>query len=133
MQNIRGEEGFDWTDSMLEGLGAGLTASFLAKIHPELSHYLIREFLKAIPGISIVVILGLFVTFGAENILKGPAVLLTEGTQKLRRDGLLILIAIMHRNVGGLINSTLYPKQMMKNVKKFDKKRSTDHGLKYGI
>ena len=31
-QNVKGEEGFDRTDSMLEGLGAGWTASFLAKV-----------------------------------------------------------------------------------------------------
>ena len=32
-QKVKGEEGFDRTDSMLEGLGAGCTASFLAKIY----------------------------------------------------------------------------------------------------
>ena len=36
-QNVRGEEGFERTDSMLEGLGAGWTASFLAKVFPALS------------------------------------------------------------------------------------------------
>ena len=41
-QNVKGEEGFDRTDSMLEGLGAGWTASFLAKVYPSLSRYLIR-------------------------------------------------------------------------------------------
>ena len=30
---MRGEEGFDRTDSMLEGLGAGWTAYFLSKIY----------------------------------------------------------------------------------------------------
>ena len=33
-QKVKGEEGFDRTDSMLEGLGAGWTASLLAKIYP---------------------------------------------------------------------------------------------------
>ena len=33
-QKVRGEEGFDRTDSMLERLGAGRTVSFLAKIYP---------------------------------------------------------------------------------------------------
>ena len=33
-QNVKGEEGSDRTDSMLEGLGAGWTASFLAKALP---------------------------------------------------------------------------------------------------
>ena len=41
-QNVKGEEGFDRFDSMLEGLGAGWTASFLAKVYPSLSRYLIR-------------------------------------------------------------------------------------------
>ena len=36
-QNVKGKEGFDGTDSMLKGLGAGWTASFLAKIYPSLS------------------------------------------------------------------------------------------------
>ena len=47
-QNVKGEEGFDRTDSMLEGLGAGWTASFLANIYPSLSRYLIKEFLQAV-------------------------------------------------------------------------------------
>ena len=42
-QNVKGEEGFDRTDSMLEGLGAGWTASFLAKNYPSLSQYLIKK------------------------------------------------------------------------------------------
>ena len=33
-QNVKVEEGFDRTEGMLEGLGAGWTASFLAKITP---------------------------------------------------------------------------------------------------
>ena len=33
-QEVKGEEGFERTDSMLEGLGAGWTASFLAKVYP---------------------------------------------------------------------------------------------------
>ena len=63
-QNERGEEGFDRTDGMLEMLAAGWTASFLAKVYPALSPYLIREFLKAVNELSIVLILALFVTFG---------------------------------------------------------------------
>ena len=52
---------------MLEGLGAEWTASFLAKVYPALSRYLIREILKAVTELSIVVILALLVTFGAES------------------------------------------------------------------
>ena len=55
---------------MLEGLGAGWTVSFLAKVYPALSLYLIREFLKAVTELSIAVILSLFVTSGAERFEK---------------------------------------------------------------
>ena len=103
-QKVKGEEGFERTDRMLEGLGAGWTASFLAKVYPKLSRYLIKEFLQAVVEVSIVELLALFVTFGAENFVKGPVVLLTEGVQNLRLDGLLTLIAITHGNWGGLMN-----------------------------
>ena len=125
-QKVRGEEGFDRTDSMLEGLGAGCTASFLAKTYPTLSRYLIKEFLQAVVEVSIIELLALFVTFGAENFVKGPVVLLTEGIQNLRLDGLLTLIAITHGNLGGLMNLTRYPEQMREKVRKFDVKRATD-------
>ena len=65
-QNVKGEEGFDRTDIMLEGLGAGWSASFLANVYPSLSRLLIRELLQAVTEVSIVEILALFVTFGAE-------------------------------------------------------------------
>ena len=42
-QEVKGNEGFERTDSMLEGLGAGWTASFLAKVYPKVSHYLIKN------------------------------------------------------------------------------------------
>ena len=103
-EKVKGEEGFERTDSMLEGLGAGWTASFLAKVYPKLSRYLIKEFLQAVVEASIVELLALFMTFGAENFVKGPVVLLTEGVQNLRLDGLLTLIAITHGNLGGLMN-----------------------------
>ena len=127
---MKGEEGFDRIDSMLEGLGAGWNASFWAKIYPNFSRYLIKKFLQAVAEVSIVELLALFVTFGAENFVKGPVVLLTEGIQNLRLDGLLTLIAITHGNLGGLMNLTRYPEQMRENVRKFDVKRATDSGNK---
>ena len=111
---------------MLEGLGAGWSASFLVKGYPKLSRYLIKEFLQAVVKVSIVELLALFVTFGAENFVKGPVVLLTEGVQNLRLDGLLTLIAITHGNLGGLMNLTRYPEQMREDVRKFDLKKATD-------
>ena len=97
-QNVQGEEGFDKTDTMLEGLRAGWTASFLANVYPLLSRYLIGKFFKAVKKFSVVELLAIFLTFGAEKIVKGPVVLLTEGKQNLRLDGLLTLIAITHGN-----------------------------------
>ena len=76
--------------------------------------------------VSIVELLALFVTFGAESFVKGPLMLLTEGIQNLRLDGLLTLIAITHGNLGGLVKLTRYPEQMIGDVKKFDVKKATD-------
>ena len=124
-EKVKGEEGFERTDSMLEGLGAGWTASFSAEVYPKLSRYLIKEFLQAVVEVSIVELLALFVTFGAESFMKGPVILLTEGIQNLRLDGLLTLISITHGNLGGLMKLTRYPEQMVENVKKFDEKKAT--------
>ena len=67
-RKVRGDEGFDRTDSMLEGLGAGWTASFLAKIYPTLSRKLIKEFLQAVGEVSIVELLALFVTLEQKTL-----------------------------------------------------------------
>ena len=125
-QQVKGQEGLERTDSMLEGLGAGWTASFLAKVYPNVSHYLIKEFLQAVVEVSIVELLALFVTFGAESLVKGPAMLLTEGIQNLRLDGLLTLIAITHLNLGGLMKLTRCPEQMRQRVRNLDMKKSTE-------
>ena len=58
--------------------------------------------------------------------MRGLVILLTEGVQNLRLDGLLTLIAITHGNLGGLMNLTRYPEQMRENVRRFDVKRPTD-------
>ena len=68
-QNVKGEESFDRTESMLEGLGAGWTASFLIKVYPSFFRYLIRDFLQVFTELSTVEIIALFVTFGAENFV----------------------------------------------------------------
>ena len=60
----------------------------MAKIYPSLSRYLIKELLQVVVEVSIVELLALFVTFGADNFVKRPAKLLTEGVQVLRLDGL---------------------------------------------
>ena len=65
-------------------------------------------------------------TFGAESFVKAPAILLTEGVQNLRLDGLLTLIAITHGNLERLMKRTRYPEKMKENVRKFDVKKATD-------
>ena len=70
------------------------------------------------------------VTFGAENFLRGPAILLTEVVQNSRLDGPLTLVAITQGNLGGLMNLTCYPEQMRENVRRFDVKRPTDSWTK---
>ena len=125
-QEVKGQEGFERTDSMLEGLGAGWTASFWAKVYPKVSHYLIKEFLQAVVEVSIVELIALFVTFGAESFVKRPAILLTDGIQNLRLDGLLTLIAITHGNLGGIMRLTRCPEQMRERVRNLDMKKSTD-------
>ena len=125
-QEVKGQEGFERADSMLEGLGAGWTASFLSKVYPKVSHYLIKEFLQVVVEVSIVELIALFVTFGAESFVKGPAILLTDGIQNLRLDGLLTLIAITHGNLGGIMKLTRFPEQMRERVRNLDMKKSTD-------
>ena len=98
----------------------------LGESYPKLSWYSMKEFLQAVVEVSIVELLALFVTFGAETFVKGPVVLLTEGVQNLRLDGLLSLIAITHGNLGGLMKLTRYPEQMRENVREFDLKKATD-------
>ena len=51
--------------------------------------------------------------------------LLTEGIQNLRLDGLLALIAIKQGKLGELMTLTRYPEQMREKVKKFDIKKAT--------
>ena len=98
----------------------------MAKVYPKISHYLIKEFLKAVVEVSIVELIALFVTFGAESFVKGPTILLTDGIQNLRLDGLLTLIAITHGNLGGLMKLTRCPEQMKERVRNLDMKKSTD-------
>ena len=87
---------------------------------------MIKEILQAVVEVSIVELLALFLTFGAEIFVKGPVVLLTEGVRNLRLDGLLTLIAIAHGNLGGLMNLTRYPEQIRENLRRFDVKKATD-------
>ena len=72
-------------------------------------------------------------TFGAESFVKGPAMLLIEGIQNLRLDGLLTLIAITHGNLGGLMKFTRCPEQMRERVRNLDMKKSTDSPIRHTL
>ena len=98
----------------------------LGKSLPESLSLLDKGFLQAVVEVSIVELIALFGTFGAENFVKGPAMLLTEGIQNLRLDGLLTLIAITHGNLGGIMKLTRCPEQMRERVRSLDMKKSTD-------
>ena len=58
--------------------------------------------------------------------MKGSAILISEGVQNLRLDGILTLIAIAHGNLGGLMYLTRYPEQMREKLRKFDVRLSKD-------
>ena len=126
-QEVKGQEGFEWTDSMLEGLGAGWTASFLAKVYPKVSHYLIKEFLQAVVEVSIVELIALFVTFGAESFVKGPAMLLIEGIQNLRFRWTSDIDCDYPRKLGRTNEiDTLSRADERERVRNLDMKKSTD-------
>ena len=87
---------------------------------------------RAVVEVTIVELLALFVTLGAENFVRGPVILLTEGVQNWRLDRLRTLIAITHGNLGGLMNLTRYPEQMRESVRRFDVKRPMGSWTKKG-
>ena len=118
MENMQGRDGHVRTDNMLDRLGAGWTVFFLAKLYPELSRYIIKEFVRTTSNLSKVVILAIFVIFGTENFEKGPALLLTHGLQNLRLDGLLTLTAMIYGKLGGFIALTRYPEKLRESVTK---------------
>ena len=121
-QIVKEEEGFDRTDSMLEGLGAGWTKSFPPKSLP-LALSILDQ--KVPPSSHRVINRGNTSPVrdvGAENFVRGPVVLLTEGVENLRLDGILTLVAITHGNLGGLMNLTRYTERVRENLRRFDLK-----------
>ena len=81
----------------------GWTPSFLSTCYPRASRNLIASFVKDIRKLSIGLILALYVTFGHENFVKGPANLFTQALADLRLDGLLTLIAMTYGRLGDLL------------------------------
>ena len=85
---------YERSDAILGGMGVGWTPSFLSTCYPRASRNLIASFVRDIRKLSIGLVLALYVTFGHENFVKGPANLFTQALADLRLDGLLTLIAI---------------------------------------
>ena len=81
---------YERSDAILGAMGVGWTSSFLSTCYTRASRNLIASFRK----LSIGLVLALYVTFGHENFVKGPANLFTQALADLRLDGLLTLIAM---------------------------------------
>ena len=96
-------------DAILGGTGMGWTPSFLLTCYPWASRNLIARFVKGIRKLSIG--LALYVTFGHESFVKGPANLFTQALADLRLDGLLTLIAMTYR-YGDLFQLLRYSEQL---------------------
>ena len=91
----------------------GWTASLLSTCYPRASRNLIASFVKDIRKLSIGLVLALYVTFGHENFVKGPANLFTQALADLRLDGLLTLIAMTYGRLCDFFEPLRYPKQLL--------------------
>ena len=92
---------------------------------PEASRNLIANFVKAIRKLSIGLVLALYVTFGHENFVKGPANLFTQALANLRLDGLLTLIAMTSGRLGDLFELLRYPEQLQGASREFNAQLET--------
>ena len=104
---------YEQSDAILGGLGVGWMPSFLSTCYPRASRNLIASFVKDIRKLSIGLIIALYVTFGHENFVKGPASLFIQALADLRLDGLLTLIAMTYGRLGDLLVLLRYPEQLL--------------------
>ena len=106
--------------AILCGMGVGWTPSFLSTCYPRASRNLIASFVKDIRKLSIGLVLALYVTFGRENFVKGPANLFTQALADLRLHGLLALIAMIYGRLGDFFVLLRYPKQLQGASREFN-------------
>ena len=116
---------YERSDAVLSGMGVGWTPSFLSTCYPRASRNLIASFVKDIRKLSIGLILTLYVKFGHENFVKGPANLFTQALADLRLDGLLTLIAMTYGRLGDLLVLLRYPEQLQGTSRKFNAQLET--------
>ena len=116
---------YERSDAILGGMEVGWTPSFLSTCYPRASRNLIASFVKDIRKLSIGLILALYVTFGHENFVKGPANLFTQALADLRLDGLLTLIAMTYGRLGDLLVLLRYPEQLQGTSREFNAQLET--------
>ena len=116
---------YERSDAILGGMGVRWTPSFLSTCYPKASRNLIASFVKDIRKLSIGLVLALYVTFGHENFVKGPANLFTQALVDLRMDGLLTLIAMTYGRLGDLHVLLRYPEQLLGTSREFNAQLET--------
>ena len=116
---------YERSDAILGGMGVGWTPSFLSTCYPRASRNLIASFVRDIRKLSIGLVLALYVTFGHENFVKGPANLFTQAMADLRLDGLLTLIAMTYGRLGDLLVLLRYPEQLQGPSREFNSQLET--------
>ena len=80
---------YERSAAILGGMGVGWTPFFLSTCYPRASWNLVASFVKDIRKLTIGLVLALYVFFGHEKFVKGPANLFTQAVADLRLDGLL--------------------------------------------
>ena len=116
---------YEQSDAILGGMGVGWTPSFLSTCYSKASRNLIASFVKDIRKLSIGLVLALYVTFGHENFVKGPANLFTQALADLRLDGLLTLIAMTYGRLGDLLVLLRYAEQLLGTSREFNAQLET--------
>ena len=116
---------YERSDAILGGMGVGWTPSFLSTCYPRASRNLVASFVRDIRKLSIGLVLALYVTFGHENFVKGPANLFTQALADLRLDGLLTLIAMTYGQLGDLLVLLRYPEQLQGPSREFNAQLET--------
>ena len=116
---------YEQSDSILGGMRVGWTPSFLSTCYPRASRNLIASFIKDIRKLSIGLILALYVTFGHENFVKGPANLFTQALADLKLDGLITLIAMTYGRLGDLLVLLRYLEQFQGTSREFNAQLET--------
>ena len=111
---------YERSDAILGGMGVGWSPSFLSTCYPRASRNLIARFVKDIRKLLIGLILAMYVTFGHENFVKGPANFFSQALADLRLDGLLALIAMTYGRLGDLLVLLRYPEQLQGTSREFN-------------